>query len=28
MLYAIPLVTNNHDDFEVLEPELIVISES
>jgi tRNA(fMet)-specific endonuclease VapC len=28
MLYAIPLVTNNHGDFEVLEPQLTVISES
>ncbi len=28
MLYGIPLVTNNRSDFEVLEPDLTVISES
>ncbi len=28
LLYGIPLVTNNHSDFEVLEPGLTVISES
>ena len=28
MLYGIPLVTNNRSDFEVLEPQLTIISES
>jgi tRNA(fMet)-specific endonuclease VapC len=28
MLYSIPLVTNNRSDFEVLEPDLNLISES
>ena len=28
LLYGIPLVTNNHSDFAVLEPDLAVISES